>query len=53
MIRRAFSYFIKKRSENFTYEGYARKLHDKGLDFPNGKRNKIILVARELDSLIE
>jgi hypothetical protein len=52
LIRRGFSYYIKKRQENFTYEGYAKKLQDKGLDFPHGKRNKIILAARELDQLI-
>ena len=27
-------------------------MQDKGLEFPHGKRNKIILVARELDQMI-
>jgi len=45
---RAFSLYIKNRGQ-FTYEGYARKLRDQGLEFPHGKRNKIILVGRELD----
>ena len=52
LVKRGFSFYIKKRQDNFTYEGYARKLQDKGLEFPHGKRNKIILVARELDQMI-
>jgi hypothetical protein len=35
-----------------TYESHSRKLQDKELAFPHGKRNKIILVARELDHMI-
>jgi hypothetical protein len=36
-----------------SYESYASKLRDRTLDFPNGKRNKIVLVARELDQMLE
>ena len=55
MIKRSFSLFIKTRGTPtpFTYECYAKKLRDRSLDFPHGKRNKIILAARELDRLIE
>ncbi len=35
-----------------TYESHSKKLQDKELSFPHGKRNKIILVARELDHMI-
>ena len=47
---RYFSLYVKNRG-SFTYEGYANKLRDYELEFPHGKRNKIILVARELDRL--
>ncbi len=43
-----FSLYIKNKG-SFTYENYARKIQDFDLDFPHGKRNKIILVGRELD----
>ena len=41
--------FLKK---GLRYETQALKLRDGGLDFPHGKRNKIILCARELDQLL-
>lgn len=47
----AFSFYIKREGQ-WTYEGYARKIQDHGLKFPDGKRNKIILVGRELDDLL-
>ena len=49
---RRFSLYVKNRGF-FSYEGFARKIQDFGLDFPHGKRNKIILAGRELDTLIE
>jgi len=50
-LSRAFSFYIRREGQ-WTYEGYARKIQDFGLKFPDGKRNKIILVSRELDHLL-
>ena len=51
MFKRYFSLYIKQAG-SFTYESYAAKIRDKGLEFPHGKRNKIVLAARELDKLL-
>ncbi|CDW76679.1 UNKNOWN [Stylonychia lemnae] len=54
LLKRNFSFYVKHRAnQSFTYEKYARNIQDTDLDFPHGKRNKIILVGRELDHLIE
>lgn len=52
IIKRSFSLYLKQAG-TFTYESYANKIRDKGLDFPHGKRNKIVLAARELDHLLK
>ena len=43
---------LLRKPDIFSYETYARKIQDHELDFPHGKRNKIVLVGRELDTLL-
>ncbi|TNV86048.1 hypothetical protein FGO68_gene6325 [Halteria grandinella] len=52
LATRSFSLYLKNRG-TFTYESVALKIRDKQLDFPHGKRNKIVLCARELDYMME
>lgn len=49
---RAFSLYLKQRG-TFTYESVAKRIRDRDLTFPDGKRNKIVLCARELDHMME